>query len=597
MRIHVVGGFLGAGKTTAIRRLAEHLGERGERVAVITNDQGHTLVDTEAVRGSAAEVREIGGGCFCCRYGDLEQALDAAADAGMSVAITEAVGSCTDLVATVLSPLADRRAGNFTLAPLSIVVDPWRVREIARGAFSDDVAYLWRKQIEEADVIVVSRADANPPDVTETLREIRRDAAIVAFSGKTGQGASEWLGAKPSRPAAPLVIDYGRYGAAEAELGWLDGKAHVKSERPFAPRGLVLDLLGALRALPIAHVKVALVEPNRGTAALVRREGEPVLDLRDLPHEVTELRLLVNARVAMRPAALEETVRAALAASSVGATVTWDELASFEPGAPVPVHRYGYRCGSGDDASCCAAFYDRPEVRFLLGDSLHPGGIELTLSLAESLGLADATKVLDVACGRGTSLRAIAERWSIHGVGMDAGGATVDEPRLRVVRGDAHEIPFDAASFDAVLCECAVSTFMDQRKALGEIARVLRPGGRVAVSDMVVDGPIPELLRPYAHAGACLAGARTTKGWEELFRDAGFEIVETRDESSRLARMIGDIKRKLVGVALAQASGTLAADVKIDVKESRALIREAEETLRAGHVKYGAWILERRVEA
>lgn len=594
MKVHVVGGFLGAGKTTAIRRLAEYLRERGERVAVITNDQGHSLVDTEAVRASAAEVREIGGGCFCCRYGDLEEALDAAADAGMSVAITEAVGSCTDLVATVLSPLADRRAGRLSLAPLSIVVDPWRVQEIARGAFSDDVAYLWKKQIEEADVIVVSRADARPPDVTAALREISRDAAIVAFSGKTGDGASEWLGAKPAKPALPLLIDYERYGAAEAELGWLNGHVVVVAERPFAPRGLVLDLLGALRSLPIAHVKIAVVEPSGGTAAIVRRDGQPMLDLGDLPNEVTELRLLVNARVAMPPEKLESAVCAAVSSAAVGATVTWDALSSFEPGKPVPVHRYGYRCGSGDDASCCAAFYDRPEVRFLLGDSLHPGGTDLTLSLAESLLLGDGKTVLDVACGRGTSLRAIADRWPIQGTGLDAGGVSVDDARLRVLRGDAHEIPFEADSFDSVLCECAVSTFADQRKALGEILRVLKPGGRVAVSDMVVDGPIPELLRPYAHAGACLAGARTTKGWEELFRDVGFEIDETRDESAHLARMIGDIKRKLVGVALARASGTLPADVKIDIKESRALIREAEETLRAGHVKYGAWILERK---
>lgn len=593
MKVHVVGGFLGAGKTTAVRRLAEHLRQRGERVAIITNDQGHGLVDTEAVRASAAEVREIGGGCFCCRYGDLEQALDAAADAGMSVAVTEAVGSCADLIATVLSPLADRRGVRFQVAPLSIVVDPWRVRDMARGAFSPDVAYLFRKQIEEADVIVVSRADASPPDVGAALRELAPAAAIVPFSGKTGEGAREWLAARPAKPSAPLVIDYERYGAAEAALGWLNGHVVITAARPFAPRALVLDILGALRALPIAHVKLAVVEPNQGTAAIVRRDGEPVLDLADLPLQTSELRLLINARVAIGAQELECAVRAAVSGAAVGATVLWDALASFEPQKPVPVHRHGYRCGSGDDASCCAAFYDRPEVRFLLGDSLHPGGTDLTLSLAESLELGDGKTVLDVACGRGTSLRALADRWHIHGTGLDAGGVAVNEARVTVLRGDAHAIPFEAASFDAVLCECAVSTFADQRQALGEIRRVLRASGRVAVSDMVVDGPIPELLRPYAHAGACLAGARTSKGWEELFREAGFEIEEARDESVHLGHMIGDIKRKLVGLALARASGTLPSEVNIDIKASRALIRAAEDTLRAGNVRYGAWILVR----
>ncbi len=594
MKVLVVGGFLGAGKTTAIRRIAEHLRERGERVAIITNDQGHALVDTEIVRSSATEVREVGGGCFCCRYGDLEAALDGAAQAGMSMAVAEAVGSCTDLVATVLSPLADRRAGRFQVGPLSVVVDPWRVMEIARGDFNEDVSYLFRKQLEEADVIVVSRADQGPPDVMTQLRQMTHGAEIVLFSGKTGAGVASWLAARPTTPAAPLVLDYDRYAAAEASLGWLNGEVSIASETPFAVKSLIEDLLGALRSLPIAHVKLAVRGPAAGTAALVRRDGEPVMDLDALPEHMKELRLLVNARIAMSAEALLATVRDAMRSTAVGAQVTWETLTSFEPARPVPVHRYGYRCGSGDDASCCAAFYDRPEVRFLLGDTLHPGGRELTLSLAAELDLREGAAVLDVACGRAVSLLALAERWDIRGTGLDAGTTVSSDSRVVVVCGDAHAIPFPDASFHAVLCECAVSTFADQRKALGEILRVLAEGGRAAVSDMIVDGPIPELLRPYAHAGACLAGARTTKGWLELFADAGFVVITARDETAQLARMIADIKRKLVGAALARAAGTLPADVKLDLKESRARIREAEQTLRDGHVKYGAWILERR---
>ncbi|MFT5435088.1 MAG: G3E family GTPase, partial [Myxococcota bacterium] len=119
MRVHVIGGFLGAGKTTAIGALARYYAERGERVAIVTNDQGHALVDTAALvdvlaskSGSGSQERrttgvtEIGGGCFCCRFPELEDGLVAAAGQGATVALAEAVGSCTDLVATVLSPLA-----------------------------------------------------------------------------------------------------------------------------------------------------------------------------------------------------------------------------------------------------------------------------------------------------------------------------------------------------------------------------------------------------------------------------------------------------------------------------------------------------------
>jgi hypothetical protein len=77
-------------------------------VAIITNDQGRALVDTALCQRDGGEVREIVGGCFCCRYDELEAALVGAAESGATVVIAEAVGSCTDLDATVLSPLADR---------------------------------------------------------------------------------------------------------------------------------------------------------------------------------------------------------------------------------------------------------------------------------------------------------------------------------------------------------------------------------------------------------------------------------------------------------------------------------------------------------
>lgn len=598
MKVLVVGGFLGAGKTSAIRSLARVLSARGERVAVITNDQGHALVDTELVGPAADWVREIGGGCFCCRYDALETALGAVRDAGASYVIAEAVGSCTDLVATVLSPLAERAPDRFELAPLAVVVDPWRVRDVATGAFSDDVAYLYRKQIEEADVVVLSRADLGPPDVANEIRVIAPHAATVRISSVTGAGISDWLAARPSRPAAPLVLDYDRYAAAEASLGWLNARALVEADHTFAPASVLNRFFEALRALPIAHLKIAVERPSRGSAAVVRRGGDTRLELEALPDETRELAIVVNARVALPPAELEARVRSALVEAAENATHRFTELACFEPGRPVPVHRYTYRCGSGDDASCCAAFYGRPDVRYLLGDSFHPGGTRLTLALAKELVLPESgdrarARVLDVACGRGTSLRAVVDAFPVGGVGLDTGAEPSSAAHLVIVRGDAHAIPFDAQSFDGAMCECALSTFADPRRVLAEIARVLRPGRRVAVSDMIVEGPVPEALRPYAHTGACLSGARTRTGWTTLFEEAGFGVVLERDESDSLRAMVSGMKQKLLGVALAKASGLLPADVDIDVVKGRALLKEAKATVDAGNVRYGAWILAR----
>jgi G3E family GTPase len=156
----MIGGFLGAGKTTAMGRLARHLTDQGLRVGLITNDQAGGLVDTKLMRNQGFATEEIAGGCFCCRFNTLVDAAAKLTDATKpDVFIAEPVGSCTDLVATVTYPLRRIYGAEFTVAPLSVLVDPIRARRILGlddgGNFSTKVAYIYKKQLEEADVIVV----------------------------------------------------------------------------------------------------------------------------------------------------------------------------------------------------------------------------------------------------------------------------------------------------------------------------------------------------------------------------------------------------------------------------------------------------------
>src|ERR1700712_1537733 len=130
-RYIMIGGFLGAGKTTAVARLAQRLTQRGLKVGLITNDQGRELVDTKMLRSKGFATEEIPGGCFCCRFNSLVSAaerLDAASRP--DVFIAEPVGSCTDLVATVAYPLRRMYGEHFTVAPLSVLVDPIRAERL-----------------------------------------------------------------------------------------------------------------------------------------------------------------------------------------------------------------------------------------------------------------------------------------------------------------------------------------------------------------------------------------------------------------------------------------------------------------------------------
>lgn len=597
VRVHVLGGFLGAGKTTAMRAAARVLRERGERVAIVTNDQGYSLVDTATCVADAVgdeRVLEIGGGCFCCRYPALEEALSAASASGATVVLAEAVGSCTDLIATVLAPLADRAAGTYRLAPLSVVVDPLRVVQVHRGELPDDVAYLFAKQVQEADLVVLSRADAVMPDVTDILKELGARAPVFRISGTTGQGVADWLDAEPAARAVPLDIDYERYARAEALLGWANARVTVIGE--LSPRAVITDFFDAMRDEPVAHLKLRVVEPASGTANQVRVGEPPTLDLEALPERAAGLQLVLNARVAVPPERLRDRLEAAMARAAGTATVRWEDFACFEPGRPVPVHRYATRCDPDADAACCAAFYQRPDIHYLLGDSYHPGGEALTLELAAALALPARGRLLDVACGLGTSLKAITAAHDVDGVGLDFGAAGLpDTATVSFVPGDAHQVPMDDESVDGVLCECALSTFADQPLALSEMYRVARPGAVVAISDMVANGALPPDVLDWIHIGTCLAHARTLPDYASLVESAGFEVVHTEDTPWALGKLLSGIKRRLLAAALARASGVL--EVDIDIPRARRILRQARELLDAGTVSYGYIIARKPIPA
>lgn len=209
----------------------------------------------------------------------------------------------------------------------------------------------------------------------------------------------------------------------------------------------------------------------------------------------------------------------------------------------------------GDQSACCAALYAHPAVSWLLGDELHPGGEAATRRALELIELGSEDRLLDVASGAGTSARLAASEIGCTVTGVDYGAAAVDAAqsaaetaglcdRVGFVVGDAARLPFADGTFDAVLCECSLSTFPDQERALGEIARVLRPGGRLALSDVVVDRDrLPDALGGVLGQIACVGGARSQRGYEELLAAAGFRLIgaEGRDEdAAALAERVHD---------------------------------------------------------
>ncbi|HEX3811635.1 MAG TPA: GTP-binding protein [Mycobacteriales bacterium] len=361
MRIITFGGFLGAGKTTTMLALARRLEHSGERVAIITNDQGTDLVDTVLARGNGAgQVAEITGGCFCCRFDDLAEVIVRLRDdADPTVILAEAVGSCTDLQSTVIRPLRHFYGDAMAVSPLTVVVDPLLYRPTSTHwlplADEPDLAYLYRHQLDEAEVIAVNKADLVPGDEMATVcTEIRHRfpaARVFPVSAAGGTGLDQILSACTGAETADrhaFEIDYDRYGAAEAALAWTNQTFTLRADagEAFDPVGWVDRLLvefgraSAESAATIGHVKV-LADSGSGVtkASITGGVPTPVFDLRGGSAESAAV--TVNARVQTRPIALDELIARSVDAAGAGGTVRAGERTGqvFRPGFPVPIHR------------------------------------------------------------------------------------------------------------------------------------------------------------------------------------------------------------------------------------------------------------------
>lgn len=239
--------------------------------------------------------------------------------------------------------------------------------------------------------------------------------------------------------------------------------------------------------------------------------------------------------------------------------------------------------------SCCAAVYESDFARMLLGDSFHPGGLALTQRLGELLELKPAMRVLDVASGKGDSARFIAERFGCEVVGVDYSAANVAGPtgnaRVTFVQGDAERLDFPDASFDIVICECAFCTFPDKAAAAGEFARVLRPNGRMGLSDLTRNGPLPRDLEGLLAWIACIADALPIAEYSAYFTQAGFTIGTVEPHNEALAQMARDIQGRLMGIELASKLNKL--DLAgADLEEAKRLARAAANAIREGLLGY-----------
>jgi len=341
--IVLVGGFLGAGKTTLLLCAARMLAQRGLRAAVITNDQGHGLVDTRTAERAAIRADEVSGGCFCCRFSDFIAAVERVHAFNPEVIFAEAVGSCIDIVATVVRPLLRDYARRYCVAPFTVLVEPRRATQLLAPGADPQLAWLFANQLNEADLICLTRADLSEP-----APELPTGFTL-SLSGSTGEGVAGWLAAVLNRQAPsglrPLrEVDYERYATAEAALGWMNWQARLNLDAALSPPEIVGPFLERLDAalsdsgVSIAHLKL-LDNASTGhlRASICHNRDQPDVEGMLTASPSLEHELLLNLRAAGTPRQLEAALHRAV--REVPGRLTVLRLESFRPAPPEPEHR------------------------------------------------------------------------------------------------------------------------------------------------------------------------------------------------------------------------------------------------------------------
>lgn len=326
MDLHVIGGFLGSGKTTAIINAAKILQEKGMAIGVITNDKGHHLVDTAFLQSADIMVAEVAGGCFRCNDNDFRRCIKQLEDNHHpDMIFAESVGSCVDLVGPVLTPLSSMGDGHKRRVTYSVFTDIRLLERFLHGAllpFSDNISYIFKKQIEESAVLVINKIDLRPKTANEILKIATKrypNKAIILQNSLTPDGIVPWLHILQQGYALPasIGVNYTPYVTGAAELAWFDEQLVILTPGSQG-KAIVAHLLKTIHTAiqqsqkPIAHLKVLIRDAVTSVKVSLTTLDSQIFN-QDLPDfQSGSIEILINARVQMEAEQLNNIMQHAI---------------------------------------------------------------------------------------------------------------------------------------------------------------------------------------------------------------------------------------------------------------------------------------------
>lgn len=351
MKIHLLGGFLGSGKTTAIQQAAQMLIQKGIQTGIITNDQGTKLVDGALFANLGIPGREVVNGCFCCNYNELDASIASLIEINKTqIIFAESVGSCTDIVATVVKPLLQFRPdAQVTVSILADIRLLQMMLTTDANPFEETVRYIYLKQLEEAGIIVINKIDLINDEQFSAVKAIMQEkygGKVLLYQNALDKNCIQrWLQLLDGYTAADalpsLDINYDAYAAGEAMLAWVDQAVEIFSGGNNALQQ-AQDLVNKIyeevrkRQYAIGHLKFLI---NQSIKVSFTTATDPTVFIQPVPGATATI--LINMRVQAPPELLTQLIAGAIKEIELqsGCTMLVTSLSAFQPGYPRPVHR------------------------------------------------------------------------------------------------------------------------------------------------------------------------------------------------------------------------------------------------------------------
>jgi len=184
--------------------------------------------------------------------------------------------------------------------------------------------------------------------------------------------------------------------------------------------------------------------------------------------------------------------------------------------------------------------YEQGALRAVTGETIRPGGFALTDRAMTFCNLPDGSKVLDVGCGTGASVRYLRRKYRVDAVGLDPSASLLKEGREKsrhecpLTRATASSMPIGDEKLDGILCECVLSLTADPLAVLREFHRTLHPQGVLILTDLYLRAPErSEGLRDLT-TKCCLSGAVAHSETEARVAESGFGMLLWEDHSTLL---------------------------------------------------------------